>query len=110
MKRQAAKLGYSFVGFPNGARGFNSTLSLECKRHGVWSTGRVANFLKGHACPKCAIEKNADLSGIPDSVYIEKAMSGELYKAGTVLVPSDFNNGKWKLVCQVCANDDISLS
>jgi hypothetical protein len=70
----------------------------------------MSSFLKGHACPVCAIEKNAENAYIPDSVYVERALAGETYKAGTILIPSVSMDSKWTMVCQSCANDDIALS
>lgn len=109
-RRQAHKLGFSFIGFPNGAKAFNSLVSLQCEKHGAWHTTRIANFLNGHACPKCGVENNAESALIPDSTLIKKAFSGESYKAGTILIPGKCKSSKWTLICPACESDDISIS
>jgi len=110
VKRQAKNLGFAFIGFPSGANAFNSLISLQCARHGAWHTTRIANFLNGHACPKCGLEENSESLLIPDEEIIEKALSGGPYKSGTVLIPGNCKSSKWTLICPVCESDDISLS
>jgi hypothetical protein len=110
VKRQAEKLGYQFIGFPSGATGFNSIVTLNCGKHGEWSTTRIANFLQGHACPGCGLESSTESLLIPDEVLIEKAMSGSSYKTGTALIPGKDYSDKWTLICPVCAVDELSIS
>jgi hypothetical protein len=69
----------------------------------------MSNFLDGHACPLCGIEVNAESLLIPDSVYIEKAMIGETYKKGTILIPDSNRSKSWTMICPVCAIDDVSV-
>jgi Zn finger protein HypA/HybF involved in hydrogenase expression len=110
VKRKAEKLGFSFIGFPSGAKSFNSLVSLRCSTHGEWDTTRIANFLNGHACPKCGLETNAQSLLIPDETLISKALSGESYKAGTILIPGQCKSSKWILICPSCESDEISIS
>ena len=109
VKRQAKALGYNFLGFPRGFYGCHSMVSLECDIHGKWDTGRMSSFLDGHACPLCAIAKNAASAFISDSFYIERAYAGESYKKGTVLIPGSDEKSKWTLICPSCSVDDMSM-
>lgn len=72
LERKALELGYSFIGFGKEWDKQRTKITLNCSKHGDWSTGTIDRLLNlSQGCPICKGMKIGERSSKPDSEIIE---------------------------------------
>lgn len=79
--RESEKLGHTFIGFTGEWCGALTKIVVDCKRHGIWATSNITNYINsGHGCPDCGIDNQIK----PNAVMIESFFSAGTFHPNTI--------------------------
>ena len=106
--RKANSLGYKFLGFVGEWKGQTTKIKMLCKEHGEWSSGNIHNLInKGTGCPKCKVDKRAEMSKKPDHEIINSFLASGAFHPDTKFWRSERKCGRgtkcyWHYECLDC--------
>jgi hypothetical protein len=107
-QRKAGELGYVFHGWAGEFTDRKTKLSLECKTHGIWSSGIINNFINRNVgCPGCRFEAVGKRASKPDEEFVRDFFATGSFSEGTTFARStteDFKGHRpyWKVFCPDC--------
>jgi len=107
-QRQAAALGYSFIGFTGKWKGRSTKIRLLCKQHGEYNNGTIDKLLNtGRGCPSCAIEASIESRIKSDDVMITSFFDSGCFHPNTKFwrsarQTSQGSTSYWYMLCGDC--------
>lgn len=105
--RKAEELGYQFLGFLGAWRFNNTNVKLLCEKHGEWSSGGIANLLRGRGCPGCRADNYWKSNRKDDEAMLQSFFESGAFHPDTKFWRSDRMNYRghklfWNVHCPVC--------
>lgn len=112
LRRKIELTDYNFLGWVGDYIGGKSFVSMDCKKHGEWSSTTAASFLQGgHSCGGCKIETIIQKCTIPDDVMISRFFSTGSFVVGTefrrISKPTK-SGSSWNVFCPTCGETNES--
>lgn len=110
LKRYCKGKHFVFKSILGGFFGNTSRVLMCCNTHGDWSSGTIANILRGKGCPECKkVSISKGLKG--DEVLITKNLTESgMFPIGTKfkrsLTMSSMQDDYWEYTCPICSNDE----
>lgn len=98
-----------FHGFSVEWEGNRTKLHLECKKDKyVWKNARIATFLQGRGCPKCAQKSLGVNNKLSDTECIRHFMETDKFLEDTTFIRVGCKD-EWSYICPTCSKDEFVM-